>query len=317
MRKISVLLTLLMALLGAAVLLGSTAASAADDVDVLVEPKVIHEEDDEDEGPDFSGAADFRDVSLGTAITECPQAGEPIDKSPKPLDLRAKDSVEQLSNGGDDNRTNQDYSCFPQDETSVHVNPTNPKNATGGANDYRLGWGTSGFYSTTDNGNHWYDGITPFPSLPSGDNLDGGGDPVIMHDRAGVTYYVQINFNRTDDTSGVWVNRSTNGGFTWSRPCVAIAGPNAQTPDQGAVCGGAGDPRYPGDGTVNFVQDNDTLANSSAPCNAKEWGTAGPGPAGVGPVGFAPITKTAQPCAVVGVDRLYVTWTLFAVRNRF
>jgi len=87
-----------------------------------------------------------------------------------------------------------------------------------GANDYRLGWGTSGFYSTTDNGNHWYDGITPFPSLPSGDNLDGGGDPVTVFDRDGVVYYAQINFNRTDDTSGVWVNRSTNGGFTWTRP---------------------------------------------------------------------------------------------------
>jgi hypothetical protein len=323
MRRISVLLTLLMALIGTAVLLGSTAASAADDVDVLIEPKVIHEEDDEDEGPVLSGAADFRDVSLGTGITECPQAGEPSDKSPKPLDQRAKDRVEQLSNGGDDNKTNQDYSCFPQDETSVHVNPTNPKNATGGANDYRLGWGTSGFYTTSDNGNHWYDGITPFPSLPSGDNLDGGGDPVIMHDRAGATYYVQINFNRTDDTSGVWVNRSTNGGFTWSRPCVAISGPTGHADDQ-ARCGGNGDPRVPGDGTVNFIQDNDTVANASVPFNDKEWGTAGPRPAGVTPTCFAPISKTAIPAgspgcpnSIIGPDRLYVTWTLFATGNQY
>src|SRR3954471_408850 len=316
MRRASLALALLAALAALFVLAGSALSAASDETPIDV--KVPYGDDDDDaDAPPASGAVDFRDMSLGTNITECPQAGEPSDKQPKPLDLRTKDKVEQLSNGGDDNKTNQDYACFPQDETAVHVNPTNPKNATAGANDYRLGWGTSGFYTTSDNGNHWYDGITPFPSLPSGDNLDGGGDPVIIHDRAGVAYYVQINFNRTDDTSGVWVNRSTNGGFTWSRPCVAIAGPNSQTPDQGAVCGGNGDPRYPGDGTVNFVQDNDQQANASVPFNDKEWGTAGPRPAGVTPVCFAPISKTPGPCnaAVVGVDRLYVTWTLFAAHN--
>src|SRR3954470_23343534 len=277
--------------------------------DVLIQPKEIVSGDDEDAGPVLSGAIDFKDMTFGTGLTECPQAGDPLDKQPKPLDLRAKDKVEQLSNGGDDSRTNQDYSCFPQDETAVHVNPTNPRNATAGANDYRLGWGTSGFYTTTDNGNHWYDGITPFPSLPNGDNLDGGGDPVIMHDRAGLTYYVQINFNRTDDTSGVWVNRSTNGGFTWSRPCVAIG-----TSDATAVCGGPGDPRQPGDGTVAFQQDNDAALNSSVPTYDKEWMTAGPRPAGVAPVCFAPVSHSPHACnsAVVGSDRLYVTYSLFS-----
>ena len=132
------------------------------------------------------------------------------------------DETEKKSDEGNDVRGNQDYSCMPQDETAIDVNPTSTKNIVAGANDYRLGWGASGFYASTDNGEHWYDGITPFPSLPSGDNLDGGGDPVTVFDRGGVAYYAQINFNRTDDTSGVWVNRSTNGGFTWTRPCVAI-----------------------------------------------------------------------------------------------
>src|SRR4051812_15853842 len=87
-------------------------ASAADDTDVLVFPKEIQGDDDEDADVGISGAADFRDVSLGTGLTECPQAGDPLDKQPKPLDRRSKDKAEQLSNGGDDNRTNQDYSCF-------------------------------------------------------------------------------------------------------------------------------------------------------------------------------------------------------------
>ncbi len=221
-----------------------------------------------------SGPIDFRDTAAGTNLTECPQAGLRT-AVPRPLDRRQKDEAEKKGEGGTDTRVNQDFSCMPQDETALDQNPRSARNYVLGANDYRLGWGTSGFYSTTDNGAHWYDGTTPFPSLPSGDNLDGGGDPVIVFDRAGIAYYAQINFNRTDDTSGVWVNRSTNGGFTWTRPCVAI-GPLG--PGEAAACGGAGDVRQPGDGTVSFFQDTDGALNGSQPGNDKEWITAGTTP---------------------------------------
>jgi hypothetical protein len=267
--------------------------------------------DDEEGTTAISGPLDFRDAASGTNLTECPQAGM-RDKNPHPLDLRTKDDVERIGDTGNDVRANQDYSCQPQDETAIDQNPLNQRNYIGGANDYRLGWGTSGFYATTDNGNTWYDGITPFPSLPSGDNLDGGGDPVIVFDRSGVAYYAQINFNRTDDTSGVWVNRSTNGGFTWTRPCVAIR--TAPAPDEHGACGGAGDVRQPGDGTVGFIQDNDSRLNGSVPSFDKEWLTAGPRPAGISPQCFTPFTHTPTPCAdgVVGSDRLYVTYSLFS-----
>ena len=273
----------------------------------------------------MSGPLDFRDAASGTNLTECPQAGL-RDKNPHPLDSRAKDTVERIGDTGNDVRANQDYSCQPQDETAIDQNPLDQRNYVGGANDYRLGWGASGFYATTDNGNTWYDGITPFPSLPSGDNLDGGGDPSIVYDRAGVAYYAQINFNRTDDTSGVWVNRSTNGGFTWTRPCVAIQ--RGQTDTQGA-CGGPGDVRQPGDGTVSYQQDiPDGRLNGSVPAHDKEWLTAGPRPAGVAPQCFSPFAvpatqlspgtvttpKTTVTCApgTIGSDRLYVTFSLFA-----
>jgi len=234
--------------------------------------------EDDEESAVLSGPLDFRDSTGGTNVTECPQAGL-RNAGAKPLDRRTKDDTERKSENGDDIRVNQDYSCMPQDETALDRNPLDASNYVAGANDYRLGWGTSGFYATSDSGQHWYDGITPFPSLPSGDNLDGGGDPVIVFDRSGIAYYAQINFNRTDDTSGVWVNRSTNGGFTWSRPCVAIR--TAPAPSEQGACGGPGDVRQPGDGTVNFVQDNDTVLNGSVPTNDKEWITAGPRPAGV------------------------------------
>jgi len=267
--------------------------------------------DDEDGTTALSGPLDFRDASSGTNLTECPQAGL-RDKNPHPLDKRAKDQVERISDTGNDVRANQDYSCQPQDETAIDQNPLDQRNYVGGANDYRLGWGTSGFYATTDNGNTWYDGITPFPSLPTGDNLDGGGDPVIVFDRSGVAYYAQINFNRTDDTSGVWVNRSTNGGFTWSRPCVPSI-PSGGTESQ-AVCGGPGDVRQPGDGTVGYIQDNDSALDGSVPSFDKEWLTAGPRPDGVTPQCFTPITHAPTACiaGTVGPDRLYVTYSLFS-----
>src|SRR4051794_2367466 len=267
--------------------------------------------DDEGDTTALSGALDLRDSNGSTNVTECPQAGLRGAK-PAPLNHHAMDETEQKSDAGNDVRVNQDYACQPQDETALDVNPTSTKNILAGANDYRLGWGTSGFYASTDNGNHWYDGITPFPSLPSGDNLDGGGDPAVVYDRQGVVYYAQINFNRTDDTSGVWVNRSTNGGFTWSRPCVAIR--TAAPPDEHGVCGGPGDPRQPGDGTVGFIQDNDAVLNGSVPGFDKEWITSGPRPAGVTPQCFTPFTHTPTACNEnqIGSDRLYVTYSLFS-----
>src|SRR3954449_8625908 len=266
--------------------------------------------DEDDNGDLVSGAFDFKDVTFGAGLTECPQAGLKGNQ-PRPLDRRHKDQAEQRSDSGDDVRANQDFACMPQDETAIDQNPSNSRNYVAGANDYRLGWGSSGFYATTDGGNSWYDGITPFPSLPNGDNLDGGGDPVTVFDRAGVAYYAQINFNRTDDTSGIWVNRSTNGGFTWTRPCVAI-GPTG--PDEQGAYGGVGDVRQPGDGTVAFQQDNDSALNGSVPAYDKEWITAGPRPTGQSPTCFTPFAHNSVPCnsAVIGSDRLYVTYSLFS-----
>jgi hypothetical protein len=285
---------------------------AADDPDVVLFPKDVGDEDEG--GPSPSGTSDFRDVDVGNAITECPQAGSGLDKQPKPLDQREIDAVEKLSQGGDDGRTNQDYACFPQDETSIAVNPTNQRNAIAGANDYRLGWGTSGFYVTTDGGNHWYDGIKPFPTNANQarDHIDGGGDPSVAFDRGGTAYYNDLHFMRENDESGIFVARSTNGGFTWSRPCVP-AGTDAT-----ARCGGNGDVRRPGDGVVAYTPDNDNTLNGSVPAHDKNYMTTGPRPSGVTPVCFAPITKTPIPAGqpgcpetLIGPDRLYVTWSVF------
>ena len=172
-------------------------------------------------GPEMSGAWTFGDEARGANISECPQAG----LNDQSLRRTERDEVERLSDRGDDIRLNLDYACMPQDEMSIAVNPTDTDNVFGGANDYRLGWGSSGFYVTTDSfrrhgggrddrpgghgrgnqgsGSH-YDGITAFPTpgpYPLGspdDHIDGGGDPIAIFDRAGIAYYGQIHFERFD-----------------------------------------------------------------------------------------------------------------------
>jgi hypothetical protein len=270
-----------------------------------------------------SGIYDFKDFNFGTGITECPQAnlkglfGEPFDR-------RAKDRAEVYSNGGDDRRTNEEFTCFPQNETSIDTNPAHgqEKNIVAGQNDYRLGTGSSGYSASNDNGQTWYSGIIPFPSVnpacppnqppsactgPGGTQgfLVSGGDPAVVFDRAGVVYYAQITFNRDDDTNGITVARSTNGGYTWSRACIV-------DPVTTAACGGPGDPRLPGDGTVSFQRDNDNNANSSIPFDDKEYISAGRRPEGVEPTCYD-AAHAPTPCGnrPISPDRVYVTWTKF------
>lgn len=253
-----------------------------------------------------SGSLQFNGTDLGsTALTQCPQAGK-IDMQPHPTQSRQQDKVEQISQGGDDRRANQDFACQPQNETSIDVNPRDPMNVVGGANDYRIGTGFSGFYSSTDNGQRWYDGLQVIPSQPNSDIFDAGGDPAVAFDRDGIVYYADIGFNRTNGSNGVFVHRSGNGGFTWSRPRVGGNSPSPRLPGDGVVDYQAGLVANPVTAQIEF---QDTPYDTD-----KEYITAGPRPAGVEPQCFT-AAHTVKPCGgtnPVGVDRLYVTWTRFS-----
>jgi hypothetical protein len=260
-----------------------------------------------------SGGREYGALSFGNFLTECPQAG--LKGSPKPIDRRVKDEVEKRSENSTNIRVNQDYSCFPQDETSISIASNRSSNIVGGTNDYRFGFGSSGFYASTDRGKSWYDGLIPSPSVSGAINptgyLPSSGDPAVVHDRAGVVYFAQLGFQAGLNANGVFVSRSTNGGFTWSR--ARVGGSNAQTtPDGLCVPPGScvtNDPRQPGDGVVDF-QDNTTGALIS---DDKEYIAAGPRPAGVAPQCFSS-THTPVACvegAPIGVDRVYVSWSSF------
>jgi hypothetical protein len=256
-----------------------------------------------------TGDHDFGGREFGQYITECPQA-KLASNIPRGLDRRDVDRVEQLSNRGDDLRGNYDQACVPQNETSIAVNPRHTKNLVGGANDYQGDYNS--FFATPDRGKSIYGSVDLNPSTPLAYNLT-HSDPVFIYDSDGVAYNQEIAF-AFDDANGVFVWRSTNGGFTWSRPCVAVDATPGDPTDEAARCGGTGDPRQPGDGTITWNADPTPGSfEGDIPFDDKNWMAAGPRPTGVSPQCFSPLHRTPVACnpAVVGSDRLYATWTRF------
>lgn len=211
---------------------------------------------------------------------------------------KAAGSLSQPSEGGKaptkagtNYQVNQDTSNFPQNETAIAVNPTNRKNVVAGANDYRTGSGYSGFYTSFDGGKTWIDGIVPIPSWPDGDTPDAGGDPAIVFDSKGVVYYVGLAFERSNNRSAVVVNRSTDGGRSWSRPSFTT-----------------------GDGIVftNVTFSGSTVLAVGSDFADKEWMAVGPRPGTTQPLCRQASGSDPGTCQFVGTDRLYVTWTRFS-----
>jgi hypothetical protein len=259
-------------------------------------------------GEPLGRSGQYSGGNFGTHITECPQAKLPPNV-PRALDRRDKDQLERISERGDDKRANYDQACVPENETSIAINPNDRRNLVAGANDYQGDY--NAFYATPTRGNTWYGSVNLNPSNPFAYNLT-QSDPVFVYDRDGVAYNQEIAF-AFDDSNGVFVWRSTNGGFTWSRPCVPID--TTEDPsDEAAVCGGPGNVTQPGDGVITFNQDpTPGVFDGDAPFDDKNWMAAGPRPSGVSPVCFTPLNRTPTACnpAVVGSDRLHATWTRF------
>ena len=216
---------LLVALLAAVGFLAFTGSAGA-----LLDPGAAFLEDDEDAVVQ-DGTAELRDVAVGNFLTECPQAGLRSDGA-RPLDRRTIDDVEKASDQGSNIRVNQDYSCMPQDETSLDVNPTRLDNIVGGTNDYRLGTGSSGFYATTDRGSTGTTGSFRSRRRARSQPRRGlhrlGRRPGDRLRPSRCRRTTPSRFFRGNDESGVFVSRSTNGGFTWSR--ARAGGANTRGP---------------------------------------------------------------------------------------
>jgi hypothetical protein len=176
---------------------------------------------------------------------------------------------------------------FPANETSIAINPTNPKNVIASSNDYEPGVDSvMGLYVSFDGGKTWPYSRHTRQIITPDRAMYGSGDPVIAFDRDGVAYASFIAFGRNNFDSYIGVIRSTDGGVTWS---VAVDGAPP-----------AGTEITPGDGIV---------VHNGGPADAqifhdKEWMTAGPRPPGAT---LVPGTDMGR----VSPDRLYVTWTVF------
>jgi hypothetical protein len=117
----------------------------------------------------------------------------------------------------------------PHNETSIAVNPTNPLNIIGGANDYQLGLNPGGHVSETilsrahvsmDGGRSW----SEFP-LYSNNAYQATGDPAVAFDAVGHAYYATLGFRFVGPASAqnpdVLVANSGDSGRTWSVSRIA------------------------------------------------------------------------------------------------
>jgi hypothetical protein len=107
----------------------------------------------------------------------------------------------------------------PQSETSISINPLNPKEIVGGSNEiFRLPM--RGYFSS-DGGDTWGAVDLPLPSNTQNSATNFGSDPGVAWDGSGHVFYsyIVVFFNqnfRAVTATEVAVARSDDGGMTWT-----------------------------------------------------------------------------------------------------
>jgi len=115
--------------------------------------------------------------------------------------------------------------ALPQNESSIAINPLDPKILISSAVDARGAW----VYRSTDGGKSW----TNKRLAAINTNWQSGNDPSTGFDYLGNGYVMFGAFPSTSYTgeSGVYICKTTDNGETWSQPMIVIEHRGTMTPD--------------------------------------------------------------------------------------
>ncbi|GIV54962.1 MAG: hypothetical protein KatS3mg039_1480 [Candidatus Kapaibacterium sp.] len=117
-----------------------------------------------------------------------------------------------------------------QNESSIAINPLNPRLLIASAVDYRANQ-SAWVYVSTDGGKQWRNVLLGKPALP---NWTAGNDPSVAWGPDGTAYVVYGAFNRATPPSGengVFLARSTDGGQSWQAHLPIIMHTGTMTAD--------------------------------------------------------------------------------------
>jgi hypothetical protein len=113
-------------------------------------------------------------------------------------------------------------------EPDIAINPNNPQNMVGVFQQGRYYDGGSvdpGWATTFDDGQTWTTGSAPGLTKAVGGKYDRASDPAVAFDLHGDVYFATLPLIGTTGV-GVAINKSTDGGKTWSNPVVAYENDN-------------------------------------------------------------------------------------------
>ncbi len=203
----------------------------------------------------------------------------------------------------DNIQINSDGSGEVQNEEMVCVNPVNPANAVAVWRDFRLGFRRVGVGYTFDGGQTWHDTLLYVPPHPK------QSDPVLVVDNEGNYFACTLCLQESIyEPSGIYVQKSTDGGVNWGDPVMVVDSMQAYFEDkQWIAIDRTGNESY-GNIYIPWTRFSSDLSTSRIViCSSRDQGLTYSGA-----VNVSDDTRVQWSTAAVGIfGELYVAWVDF------